>query len=150
MFEPAPRLARALGRYFAGLRTAQRVLWSYLLWYLYVLARYFDPSASLWLSSLGISAIVGTALYLSTVRAGRTRVRLERWQIARLYVMPFCVSSFAALIKGRGFILIFHPSLHDNLAAASLCALFVFGTLALGRARRPEVAAAALFSADRN
>ena len=133
MFDVAARLAGALARYFAGIRTAQRVLWCYLLWYLYVLARYFDPSPLLWLSSLGISAIVGTALYLSTARAGKTRVRLERWQIARLYVMPFCVSSFAALIKGRGFVLVFHPSLRDNVLAASLCAIFVFGTAALAR-----------------
>ena len=150
MFDVAARLAGALARYFAGLRTAQRVLWCYLLWYLFVLGRYFDPSPSLWLSSLGISAIVGTALYLSTTRAGRTRVRLERWQIARLYLMPLCVSSFAALIKGRGFVLVFHPSLRDNLLAASLCALFVFGTLALGRLRPPEVGAPILLSADRS
>jgi len=109
------------------------VLWCYLLWYLYALARYFDASPALWISSLGISAIIGTALYLSTARAGRTRVRLERWQIVRLYLMPFCVSSFAALIKGRGFILIFHPSLRDNLLAASLCACFAFGDAALAR-----------------
>ena len=98
-----------------------------------VLARYFDANPALWLSSLGISAIVGTALYLSTARAGHTRVRLERWQIARLYVMPLCVSSFAALIKGRGFILVFHPSLRDNLLAASACTLFVVSTTALRR-----------------
>jgi hypothetical protein len=126
-------VGRALLRYFASLRVAQHVLWCYLIWYLFVLARYFDANPALWLSSLGISGIVGTALYLSTARAGHTRVRLERWQIARLYVMPLCVSSFAALIKGRGFILVFHPSLRDNVLAASACALFVVGTAALRR-----------------
>jgi hypothetical protein len=120
-------------RYFGGLRASQRVLWCYLLWYLFVAVRYFEADPKLWLSSLGISAIIGTALYLSTARAGRTRVRLERWQIARLYLMPFCVSSFAALIKGRGFILVFHPSARDNLLAASACALFIAGSLALRR-----------------
>ena len=60
-------------------------------------------------------------------------MRLERWQIARLYVMPLCVSSFAALIKGHGFILVFHPSLRDNILAASACTLFVAGTAALRR-----------------
>src|SRR3954466_13850570 len=97
-------------RYLRNLSTGRLVLWCYLVWYLVVLVRYFDPSPTLWLSSLGISAIVGSALYLSTARAGHTRVRLERWQIARLYLMPLCVSSFAALIKGHGFILVFHPS----------------------------------------
>ena len=118
-------------RYLANLRPSQRALWCYLLWYLYALERYFDVSAALWLSSIGISAIVGTALYLSTARAGRTPVRLDRWQIARLYLMPFCVSSFAALIKGHGFILVFHPSLRDNVIAASACALFMAGCAGL-------------------
>jgi hypothetical protein len=130
-------VGRALLHYFANLRAAQHVLWCYLIWYLFVLARYFDGHPALWLSSLGISAIVGTALYVSTARAGHTRVRLERWQIARLYVMPLCVSSFAALIKGRGFILVFHPNVRDNVLAASACALFVVGTIVL---RRLEVA----------
>ena len=112
-------------RYFARLRASQRVLWCYLIWYLYALVRYFDASAALWLSSLGISAIIGTALYLSTARAGRVPVRLDRWQIARFYLMPFCVSSFAALIKGHGFVLVFHPSLRDNVIAAGACALFI-------------------------
>jgi len=133
VIEAATRLARTLGRYFAGLGPARRVLWCYLIWYLYVLARCFDPSPLLWLSSLGISLIVGTALYLSTARSGQRRVSLDRWQITRLYLMPFCVSSFAALIKGRGFILVFHPSLRDNVLAASLCAAFVIGTVALAR-----------------
>lgn len=122
---------RALLRYLAELRPAQQALWCYLVWYLFVLVRYFDPHLALWLSSLGISAIIGTALYLSTARAGRAQVRLERWQIVRFYVMPFCVSSFAALIKGRGFVLVFHPSLGDNLLAASACGLFVAGSRAL-------------------
>ena len=123
--------------YLANLSAGRLVLWCYFFWYVVVLVRYFDPSPTLWLSSLGISGIVGTALYLSTARAGHTRVRLERWQIARLYLMPLCVSSFAALIKGHGFILVFHPSLRDNLLAASLCALFVGGTLALRHSSVP-------------
>ena len=39
--------------------------------------------------------------------------------------MPFCVSSYAALIKDQGFILIFHPTLNDNLRAAAGCIAFV-------------------------
>jgi hypothetical protein len=126
---------RVLG-YFGGLRASQRVLWCYLVWYLLVLVRCFDASPRLWLSSLGISAIVGTALYLSVARAGATRVRLERWQIVRLYLMPFCVSSFAALIKGHGFVLVFYPSLRDNVTAAGACALFVAGCLGSRRLAR--------------
>lgn len=124
-------------RYLAGLRVAQQVLWCYLIWYLVVLARYFDASLTLWLSSLGISVIVGTALYLSTALAGHARVTLGRWQVARLFAMPFCVSSFAALIKGHGFVLVFHPRARDNLIAAAACAAFIGTTFVLRRVGRP-------------
>jgi hypothetical protein len=113
--------------YLRGLTPPRLVLWCYLVWYLVVLARYFDATPALWINSLGISAIIGTALYLSTAHAGRTRTQLDRWQIFRLYLMPFCVSSFAALIKGRGFVLVLHPDLEGNLIAfglvTTLCAL---------------------------
>lgn len=110
--------------YLRSVTTPRIILWCYLIWYLGVLVKYFDPDPRLWGSSLGISAIVGTALYLSTARSGATPVKLERWQLRRLFIMPFCVSSFAALIKDRGFILIFYPSLVDNLRALGLCASF--------------------------
>ena len=125
------RFDQEVVRYLAELRASQQVLWCYLIWYLYALFRYFDPSAVLWLSSLGISAIIGTALYISTARAGKVPVRLDRWQIVRFYLMPFCVSSFAALIKGHGFVLVFHPSLRDNAIAATACALFIAASVAL-------------------
>lgn len=129
---PALAAERSLARsrpalfvYLANLNAAQRVLWCYLIWYLEVLFRYFDPDPRLWINSLGLSAISGTGLYLSTVYGRRERTALARWQIARMYVMPLCVSSFAALIKDRGFLLIFHPSWHANLHAAAACLAFV-------------------------
>jgi hypothetical protein len=128
-------LTTRLLRYLAELTLPRIVLWCYLLWYGFVLVRYFDPSPTLWLSSLGISAIIGTGLYLSTALGGRTRTQLEPWQIVRLYMMPFCVSSFAALIKGRGFILVFDPSLRANAVALGGCAAFV-GCAALARRLR--------------
>lgn len=116
-------------RYLAELTLPRLVLWCYLIWWGFVFARYFDPSVRLWLSSLGIAAIIGTGLYLSTAHGGRSRTRLEPWQIARLYMMPFCVSSFAALIKGKNFVLVFDPSLGANLLALSGCAAFVGAAL---------------------
>lgn len=113
--------------YFRDLTLPRIVLWCYLIWYLYTLARYFDPSPRLWLSSLGISGIIGFALYLSTALSGKVKLSLERWQVFRLFLMPFCVSSFAALIKGRGFVLVFHPELIDNALALAACAIFVSG-----------------------
>ena len=112
-------------RYLAGLTPPRLVLWCYLIWWIFVAFSYCDPNLQLWLSSAGISAIIGTGLYLSTAYGSRARTRLEPWQVARLYMMPFCVSSFAALIKGRGFVLVFHPTLADNVAAAVSCGAFV-------------------------
>lgn len=85
------------------------ILWGYFLWWIVVLIRYFDPSPLLWLTSLGLSGIIGAALYINTSFSGKTRVQLEAWPKFRLFLTPFCVSSFAALVKGRGFVLIFSP-----------------------------------------
>lgn len=127
---PAVAQAPWLVRYLGKLTAPRLVLWCYLIWWCFVLARYFDPSSRLWSSSLGISAIIGTGLYLSTAYGGRARTRLETWQVARLYMMPFCVSSFAALIKGRGFLLVFDPSWTANLTASAGCVAFVATALA--------------------
>jgi hypothetical protein len=40
-------------------------------------------------------------------------------------MMPFCVSSFAALIKERGFVLVFSPELRENAVAVGTCVLFL-------------------------
>ena len=108
-------------RYFANLSTGKIILWCYLLWYLFFAARYFDPSPNLWLTSLGISGIVGIALVISTSGG---KGQLDRWQLFRLFLMPFCVSSFSALVKGRGFVLVFSPRLEDDLIALALCGTF--------------------------
>jgi hypothetical protein len=113
-----------LSRYLANLSTGRLILWCYFIWYAVVLWRYFDPSPQLWLTSLGLSLIIGFALFISTARAGANRVKLEPWQVIRLFVMPFCVSSFAALVKGRGFVLVFSPDPPEILAALGLCGLF--------------------------
>jgi hypothetical protein len=120
-------------RYLTGLNTARQILWSYLLWYLVVLVRYFDPSPRVWLTSIGLSGIVGFALYLSTAGTSHA-TRLEKWQLFRLFLMPFCVSSFAALVKDHGFILIFSPRWQDLAWGAGL----VVGFLVLVRVlKRP-------------
>src|SRR6185295_19870323 len=101
-------------RYLANLSTGRLILWCYLIWYVVVLVRYFDPSPRLWLTSLGLSAIIGMALYVNASFSGKTRLRLEFWPAFRFFLIPFCVSSFAALIKGRGFILIFSPKWEES------------------------------------
>ena len=123
----------SLLRYFANLTTGRIILWCYLIWYLVVLVHYFDPSLRIWLTSLGLAAIVGTALYISSTSQGN---KLGGWQIARLYMMPFFVSSFSALVKGQGFILVFSPKPTEILIAFGLCAAFCLAVWALKAARK--------------
>ena len=120
-------------RYFAKLTAGRIVLWCYLIWYLFFVTRYFDPSPELWFTSLGLSGIIGFALMIST---GRGKDAIQNWQIFRLFLMPFCVSSFAALVKGRGFILVFSSRLGENLLALGCCAAFCTYIAALKYARR--------------
>ena len=112
-----------LRQYLANLSTGKVALWCYLIWYLVTVFRYFDPSPAIWLNSLGIGAVVGVALLLSVSKASSGAS--DRWQTFRLFLMPFGVSSFSALIKGRGFVLIFPPSLAELAVLAGGCASFV-------------------------
>lgn len=106
--------------YLRNLSTGRLILWCYFIWYVVVLVRYFERTPRLWLTSLGLSGIIGAALYISTT-AGANNVKLDRWQTFRLFLMPFCVSSFAALVKDDGFILIFSPRWKEIAVAAALC-----------------------------
>lgn len=65
------------------------------------------PVTTIWLNSVGISFVIDIALMLSV---NGSSARADPWQTFRLFLMPFCVSSFAALIKDRGFVLIFPPT----------------------------------------
>jgi len=124
--------------YLSNLSKGRLILWCYFLWYLVVLVRYFDPSPRLWLTSLGLSLIIGFALFVSTTAAGEKKLKLERWQVIRLFMMPFCVSSFSALVKGRDFFLIFSPNAKEVLIAIGLCALLC-ATVALLKRRQTSL-----------
>jgi len=116
-------------RYFATLSAGKVVLWCFLVWYLSTVIQHFDPTPGIWLNALGISAIIGVALYLSVREPGRAPP--DRWTVLRLFLMPFCVSSFSQLIKGRGFVLVFPPDLHEIAASLAACAAFVIVVLLL-------------------
>jgi hypothetical protein len=104
--------------YFAQLNTARLVLWCYLGWYVAIVSLYFDPSPVLWISSVGLSAVIGIALNLATHQSTQRR---DRWVIFRLFLIPFCVSSYSALIKGKGFILVFPPDLRSLAIGTAAC-----------------------------
>lgn len=130
-------------RYLANLTTGRLILWCYFIWYVVVLVRYFDPSPRLWLTSLGLSLIIGVALYISTTAGSNAKVKLERWPTFRLFLMPFCVSSFAALVKGKDFILIFSPKPGEILLAVALCGLLCLVVFTLKRVTRLQRGGAA-------
>jgi hypothetical protein len=84
----------------------------------------------LWINSLGISLVIGTALMLSVSSASVStnispKYKADHWQTFRLYWMPFAVSSFAALIKNEGYFVIFSSDLHELLSAVGACGLFL-------------------------
>lgn len=116
-------MPNTLKTYFANLSVGKAILWCYLIWYLVTLLFYFDPSASLWLNALGIGLIVGLALVLS-VPSPRAPGILS-WQSMRLFLLPFCISSFSALTKDQGFILIMPPALIPQIASVGACLLFM-------------------------
>ena len=49
-------------RYLRNLTRGRLILWCYFIGYLVVLVRYVDPSPQLWLTSFGLSLIIGFAL----------------------------------------------------------------------------------------
>ena len=118
-------------RYLAQLPAGKLVLWCFLIWYASTVIQHFDPAPAIWLNALGISAIIGVALYLSVREPGKPAP--DRWTTMRLFLMPFCVSSFSQLIKGKGFVLVFPPGLHENVIALAACAAFVFAVLIVKR-----------------
>ncbi|MEO8119702.1 MAG: hypothetical protein ABI606_10320 [Rhodoferax sp.] len=121
-------------KYFSSLGTAKIVLWCYLIWYLVTVVNHFDPSPAIWLNSLGISAVIGVALVLSV--GGQALRIADRWQTIRLFLMPFCVSSFSSLIKGHGFVLIVPPNRSEQLVSFGACAAFLLVVMLLKRINR--------------
>lgn len=114
----------SLPRYLGGLNLSRRLLWCYLIWYLVFAGLYFEPDPLLWLSSVGFSVLLGVAFLAGLEPAPRRWKALDRWVVARFFLIPFCASSLAALVKGRGFIVVFSPVPAENLLALGACALF--------------------------
>jgi hypothetical protein len=128
--------ADALRTYLARLSTGRIVLWCYLIWYAVIAYSCFDPSPALWINSLGISLVVGFALMLSVSRSETDTP--DHWQTMRLFLMPFCVSSFSSLIKGRGFFLIAPATMRDAIVPVGACTVFVLLVFVLKRRDRPN------------
>jgi hypothetical protein len=83
-------------QYFYEIKLDKIILWCYLIWYVVIVYFYFDASLKIWMNAIGISAVIGTGLLLSVSSSNHNEK--DNWQTFRLYLMPFCVSSFSALI----------------------------------------------------
>jgi hypothetical protein len=127
------RLPLAL-KYLSELTPGKIILWCYLIWYLVTVVAHFDASPRLWLTSLGIGAIVGYALLLSV--RNESAASPKHWQTFRLFLMPFCVSSFSALIKDQKYLLVLPSRPLELGLSISLCTIFVLLVLALKRTHR--------------
>jgi hypothetical protein len=125
---------KSLFIYLKELSVTRTVLWCYLIWYLVMTTFYFVPTPGLWLTSFGISVLIGIALILNTVTPGNP-VKAN-WQLFRLFLIPFCVSSFSSLVKDHGFILIFSPKLSETGMALALCVGFLFSVALVRRFAR--------------
>ncbi|MBX3462257.1 MAG: hypothetical protein KF830_03730 [Planctomycetes bacterium] len=123
--------------YLAALPIGRTILWCYAIWYAVNVAFHFDPSPRLWLTSLGLAAIIGAALILSTRTTQGPMRPLDSWVTFRLFLMPFCVSSFAALVKDAGYVLVFPPSLGENATGFGAIAAFVLVVVVAKRTARP-------------
>ena len=121
---------KCLIQYLYELKLDKAILWCYLIWYVIVVCFHFDPSVKIWINSIGISAVIGTGLMLSVSSSKGER---DRWQAFRLYLMPFCVSSFSALIKERGFIIFISPNIKETIVSVSGCVLFISVILVVKR-----------------
>lgn len=116
-------------KYLASLSLAKTILWCYLIWYLTTVYFQFEPSPRLWLNSIGISALIGFALLLSV--NSTSPWKNNKWQTFRLFLIPFCVSSFSSLIKDNGFLLILPPGRHELTITVAICIAFICSVLLL-------------------
>jgi hypothetical protein len=127
-------------RYLQNLSTGRIILWCYFIWWCVSITHHFDASPRIWLTSLGLSGIIGAALILSTRSSTGAAAKMDPWVVFRLFLMPFCVSSFAALVKDAGYVLVFPPSWRENLIGTGLIVVFLFGVLSVKMLKRPAAA----------
>lgn len=125
----------ALATYLKNLSTGRMILWCYFIWWAVSICHHFDTAPRIWVTSLGLSGIIGAALILSTQPSSGAVGKMDRWVVFRLFLMPFCVSSFAALVKDAGYLLVFPPSLKENAIGLGLIALFLLAVWWAKRAR---------------
>ena len=120
-----------------NLPTGPTILWRYFLCWALSIVNHLDSTPRIWLTSVGLSGIIGAALLISTQSQSSGRwVWPDRWVTFRLFLMPFCVSSFSALVKSAGYILVFPPSWREN--AIGIGAIIAFLLLVFSVKKSPR------------
>lgn len=123
--EALHHLHMLLIRYLQNLSTGRIILWCYFIWWVVSIIHHFDASPRIWVTSLGLSGIIGAALILSTRSSSGSVTKMDPWVVFRLFLMPFCVSSFAALVKDAGYVLVFPPSFRENAIGLGIIVVFL-------------------------
>jgi hypothetical protein len=72
-----------------------------------------------------VVSIIGAALILSIRSSSGYVTKMGPWVVFRLFLMPFCVSSFAALVKDAGYVLVLPPSRRENVIGNVLRSFFL-------------------------
>jgi hypothetical protein len=67
--------------------------------------------------------VIGIALMLSV--SNPLGSKPDNWQTFRLFMMPFCVSSFSSLIKGKGYIFVIPPNTSEQIISVGACLSFI-------------------------
>jgi hypothetical protein len=122
---PVSRISvRSIARYLATIDARRQLLWCAFLWYLVIAVRHGEASASTWATAIGIAVIVGVLLAVNAIPIRGSMRSLDRWTIFRFFLIPFCVSSLSAIVKGRDFFLIFPLNTLDNTIGIGACVAF--------------------------
>ncbi len=123
--EALHHLRMPLIRYLQNLSMGRIILWCYFIWWVVSITHHFDAAPRIWVTSLGLSGIIGAALILSTRSSSGAVTKMDPWVVFRLFLMPFCVSSFAALVKDAGYVLVFPPSFRENAIGLGIIVVFL-------------------------
>ena len=65
----------SLIRYLQNLSTGRTILWCYFIWWALSIVNHFDSTPRIWLTSVGLSGIIGAALFVMVL------VMLVNWVV---------------------------------------------------------------------